>query len=197
MTSNVHPLLTPLTVNRSMIQDFLDAPDPCFAMGLVEERKRQCGFLALRPGVQIPPQITQGGFSFGHALLGTSKFDVLHFCFHFYGFGTYNVLVNPNNDIVRRVLDTMIESGDYHFFCISPDKRATAFRTDIGTGEMLSFSDHLVRIRKSRTNERQYWEAVRQFEQRPEPPGMLLQWVCNDNPNYLDLVSDRLEMSPS
>ena len=65
---------------------------PCFALGLVEERKQLCGFLALRPAEVIPPEISGLGFNFGHALLGTTEFE---FVFHFYGFETYNMLVNP------------------------------------------------------------------------------------------------------
>ena len=46
--SNVYPLLPRLTVNGAFIDEFLAAPAPCCALGLVEERKRTCGFLAIR-----------------------------------------------------------------------------------------------------------------------------------------------------
>jgi hypothetical protein len=51
----------------------------------------------LRPAEVIPPEISGLGFNFGHALLGTTEFEVIQFVFHFYGFETYNMLVNPNN----------------------------------------------------------------------------------------------------
>jgi hypothetical protein len=51
----------------------------------------------LRPAEVIPPEISGLGFNFGHALLGTTEFEVIQFVFHFYGFETYNNLVNPNN----------------------------------------------------------------------------------------------------
>jgi hypothetical protein len=57
---------------------------------------------------------------------------VIQFAFQFYGFETYNVLVNPNNHLVKRVLITMVESGDYFFFAISPNRSVTAFRSEIG-----------------------------------------------------------------
>ena len=63
--SNVHPLLPQLTVNRQFMSDFLAAKTPCFALGLVEERKRQCGFMALRLDEPLPPEITNPGFRFG------------------------------------------------------------------------------------------------------------------------------------
>jgi len=41
-------LLPTLTVNRPFMRAFLAADPPCFALGMVEERQRQSGFLALR-----------------------------------------------------------------------------------------------------------------------------------------------------
>jgi hypothetical protein len=84
-----------LTVNGQFMRDFMAEESPCFALGLVEERKQPCGFLALRPAEVIPPEISGLGFNFGHALLGTTEFEVIQFVFHFYGFETYNILVNP------------------------------------------------------------------------------------------------------
>ena len=111
----VYRFLPSLGVNRQFMSDFLSAPTPCFALGLLEERKRPCGFLALRPDDVIPPEISAAGFQFGHSILGNANFEVVHFAFRFYGFKTYNVLVNPNNPLVRTVLTTMVESGDYFF----------------------------------------------------------------------------------
>ena len=42
----VYPLLPRLTVNRQFMGAFLSADAPCFALGMVEERKRRCGFLS-------------------------------------------------------------------------------------------------------------------------------------------------------
>src|SRR5471032_1793351 len=110
MLSNLHPFLPKLTVNGRFIQDFFAAESPCFALSLVEERKQACGFMALRPPEAIPIEVLNLGFRFGHCLLGTAAYEVAHFAFEFYGFATYNVLVNPNNLIVRTVLSTMVES---------------------------------------------------------------------------------------
>ena len=89
--------LPKLTVNGQFMRDFMAEESPCFALGLVEDRKQTCGFLTLRPAEVIPPEISGLGFNFGHALLGTTEFEVIQFVFHFYGFETYNMLVNPNN----------------------------------------------------------------------------------------------------
>src|SRR5688572_5674121 len=94
-------MLSALTVNRSFMREFIEASTPCFALGLVEEQGRQYGFLALRPEEEIPSERSDSGFSFGHSLYGSSRFEVLHFAFQFSGFQAYNVLLNPNNPLVR------------------------------------------------------------------------------------------------
>jgi len=75
------------------MQEFLAAEPPCFALGMVEERQKQCGVLALRVDEVIPTAIADGGFQCGHALCGTTAFAVLHVVFAFPGFQTYNVLI--------------------------------------------------------------------------------------------------------
>jgi hypothetical protein len=194
--SNVHRLLPRLTVNRRFMSDFLAAKTPCFAIGLVEERQRPCGFLALRPDETIPPGITDAGFRFGHSLLGNADYEVVHFAFEFYGFKRYNVLVNPGNPLVKAVLSTMVESGDYFFFAVS-DGSATSFRSEIGQKGMAGLETNFPRILRSTTTDAQYRKAVSAFEKNPDPPGTMLHWICRDCPDYLDLTRDRLELNPA
>ncbi len=188
--------LPTLTVNRPFIQDFLAAEAPCFALGLVEERGQTCGLFALRPGELIPPEVTDRGFRFGHSLLGTTAFEVIHFAFEFYGFGTYNVLVNPNNPQVLAVLATILRTGDYFFFALGPDHHVTAFRSEVGQGDIEGFREHWPCLQRSTTTEGQYRQTVQLFETRPHPVGTLLRWVCRDRPDYLDLTGDGLELRP-
>ena len=164
--------------------------------GWLKSCKRRRGFLALRPDREIPADVSNGGFRFGHSLLGNADFEVIHFAFDFYGFETYNVLINPNNPLVQSVLTMMVESADYFFFALDANDSATAFRSDIGQGALASLSNNLSRLRHSRTTDAQYRKAVSQFERNPEPPGVLLHWVCRDNVGYLDLTKDRLDLNP-
>ena len=194
---SVYPLLPKLTANRQFIDDFVAAKAPCFALGMIEERKQELGLLALRPGETIPPEVMEPGFNFGHSILGNDHFEVLHFAFEFYGFRTYNVLVNPNNPLVQAVLETMIDSGEYFFLAIMPDQSVTAFRSEIGHENLEGLKDNLARIRSSTTNDVQYQQALRLFQKHPFPPGRLLTWVCRDNVGYLDITTDRLEMTPA
>lgn len=192
----IQPLPT-LTVNRTFMQAFLDAPTPCFALGLVEERQQQRGLLALRPDTPLPPTSLNGGFRFGHSLLGTASFEVVQFAFEFAGFGTYNVLINPNNPLVQAVLDSLLEQQDYFFFALDADHRVTAFRADIGDDNLVGLKTHGARLAGSTTTLAQYDNALAQFARHPQPKGTLLTWVCRACEEALDLTQDRLTLNPS
>ena len=149
------------------------------------------------PDEVIPSHISNAAFRFGHSLFGSAAFEVVHFAFAFYGFQTYNVLVNPNNPLVQIVLTTMVESGDYFVFVLGLDGGVTTFRSEIGQADLSGLEIPLPRSGGPATTEAQYRKAVAAFEQNPEPPGELLSWVCRDRIDYLDLTRDRLEMTPS
>ncbi len=190
-------MLSTLTVNRQFMREFIAADIPCFALGMVEERGRQCGFLALRPEEEIPSEVSDVGFNFGHSLFGSADFEVIHFAFEFYGFQTYNVLINPNNPLVQAVLNRMIADEDYFFFALEATGRVTAFRAEIGQETLSQVKGNLARIEQSTTTEGQYHQAFSSFAENPEPEGTLLHWVCRDNLDYLDLSKDRLELTPA
>lgn len=192
------PDLPTLTVNRSFIKEFIKSQQPCCALGFVEVQNRQCAFIALRPENPIPSHVTNQGFAFGHALIGNRNFEVIQFVFDFYGFQTFNVLLNPNNPIVQSVLQIMIEDGDYFFFTLDQSSGSvTAFRSEIGKDILTNLADNWERIQQSTTTDDQYLQAAIHFVNNPDPKGELLQWVCTENIDYLDLTQDRLEMKPA
>ena len=178
------------------MMEFIEAETPCFGIGLVEERNRQYGFLALRPDEVIPSEISAGGFNFGHSLFGNSAMEVVHFAFEFYGFQIYNVLINPNNAVVQAVLARMIEGGDYFFFALDSNSSVTAFRAEIGQEALGGLKANLPRIRSSTTTDRECDLAVERFSKKPDPEGTMRNWVCRDNVEYLDLNKDPLELTP-
>ena len=189
--------LPTLTVNRSFIASFIDADPPCFAMGMIEESNRPSGLLALQPNESIPTDVLDTGLSFGHSMFGSDRFCVIHFAFHFYGFQTYNVLVNPNNRIVQKVVANMIDNEDYFFFVLNAHQSVTTFRAEVGQEALAGLKANLRRIKLSTTSGRQYQQAVSAFAQNPEPNGIMLKWVCWDNVEYLDLSGDSLELTPA
>jgi hypothetical protein len=147
---------------------------------------------------RFPTYVTKKGFAFGHTLIGNSSFEVIQFVFDFYGFQTFNVLLNPNNPIVQSVLQTMIESGDYFFFTLDQSSgNVTAFRSEIGKDILTNLTDDWQRIQQSTTTDDQYLQAAIRFVKNPYPKGQLLQWVCSENIDYLDLTQDRLELNPA
>jgi len=187
-----------LIVNKQLIQEIIGTETPCFALGLMEENEKECGFLALCPDRNIPGNITEKGFRLGHVLLGNRDIVVCQFIFELYGFETYNVLINPNNAVVQTVLTTMLENKDYFFFVINPDQSVTTFRSEIGEDDLVGIKTNMSQIQKARTTDSQYEKALASFKRNPEPIGStLLNWVCRNNIEYLDLTKDRLEMSPT
>src|ERR1035438_8922806 len=106
-------------------------------------------------------------------------------------------LVNPNNPVARAVLTAMVETGDYFFFALDSNESTTAFRSEIGQGNLTMLKNNLARIRGSKTTEAQYEKAVTSFTRNTDPAGTLLRWVCQDDAGYLDLTEDRLELTPA
>lgn len=195
--SQGHSSLPTLTVNRAFMTEFIAAETPCFALGMVEIGEQQCGLLALRPEAEIPADITDGGFNFGHSLYGHATFEVIHFAFEFYGYRTYNVLINPNNPVVQSVLAAMIEGGDYFFFALSDGGSVTAFRAEMEADTLSQLKANRLRLEQSTTTDVQYDLAHVAFATNPEPEGILLNWVCRDHIDSLDLTQDRLDLTPA
>lgn len=194
--SNVYQLLPKLTLNRRFVQDFLGATEPCGALGVIEECKQVWPLLALRPGVALPNGATEHGFEFGHSVLGGEGYEVVHFAFEFRGFATYNMLVNPSTPVAREVIRSLVERRSYFVLAIDPDQHVTAFKANVDGVSLSGLVDHLPRILRSTTTSAKYDQVLAAFSRRPQPPGPMLDWVCRGNLSYLDLVEDRLDLSP-
>jgi hypothetical protein len=186
-----------LIVNRQLIRDFLATPAPCCTLGLLEERSAPCAFFALRPRPSIRSGNVRSAFSHGHALLGAHQCEVLQFGFTFFEFSTYHVLVNPNNPVVHTVLNRILDRRCYFIFAINPNNHITAFRADLTGDHLARLTEYQRRTRRSTTTDAQYQETLSQFRLRPSPPGQVLEWVCCDNVEYLDLSQDRLDVFPA
>jgi hypothetical protein len=193
---NIHTFLPRLTLNELFVQDLMAANPPCFALGYVEERGSISGFLALRPDEPIPSTSTQQGFRFGHSVLGVDNSPVLHFAFEFYGHATYHGLVIPSNPIVQSVVSTMIETEDYFFFAINPDQTVTTFRSQLEHADLAGLKTNQEKFKEVSCAPEQYERAFSAFSKKPNPPGQVMDWVCRDNPDYLDLTEHRLELNP-
>lgn len=190
-------MLPKLALNAKFIQSFINAETPCCAMGIIEERNKKYGLLALRLNEEIPNEVTAKGFNFGHSLLGTGSYEVLHFGFEFYGYETYNVIINPNNHIAQKVLDMMIENESYFILVLNPDNNVIVFKSEISETDLIGFKTNITRIKNSRTTSDEYLKAVLDFDENPEPEGELINWACHNNIEFLDLDKERIELNPS
>ena len=103
----------------------------------------------------------------------------------------------PNNPLVRVVLSMMVESGDYFFFALNSEGGLTAFRSELGEANLAGLTTSLPRIRRSATTDVQYRRAVSSFRKNPDPPGVLLDWVCRDHLEHLNVTKDYLELTPA
>ncbi|MGH8159223.1 MAG: hypothetical protein ACREPQ_13970 [Rhodanobacter sp.] len=195
--SNVRQLLPRLTLNRDFIDEFMAQPQVCCALGVIEERQRVLPLVAIRPRCSLPLAVTEHGFTFGHSVLGTSAYEVVHFSFTFRNVGNFNVLLSPSDPIVRDVIARMVGLGSFFVLAIDPSHAVTAFLADVGEVNLAGLIDHQPRLANSSTTEAQYDHAVAQFRSRPVPPGEMLEWVCRGDLGYLDLSGRRLELTPA
>jgi hypothetical protein len=99
--------------------------------------------------------------------------------------------------MVQTVVRNMVARGDYFILVIGPDQCVTAFRAGIEAEDLAGLKENLQRIQSSTTTEAQYQTVLAQFHRHPDPPGQLLHWVCRDKVEYLNLATDRLEMTPT
>ena len=179
--------LPTLTVNKLFMRTFLSSSPPCAALGVIEEMGMEIGFLAMRPEVAIPNEVMARGFNFGHSLIGTSEYTIIQFAFEFYGFGIYYVLLNPNTLLVQTILTKMIESGQYFFLALNPDKTVVTFKADLGEEDIAGLRTNFPKIQAATTTDEEYNRGLHYFHQAPDPAGKLLNWVCRDNMDFLNL----------
>jgi hypothetical protein len=189
--------LPTLAVHRGFVSELLSADSPCCALGLVEERRRTLGLIALRPDEAVPEQVSASGFKLGHCVLGTDAFEVVQLSFQFVGFKTYHVLVNPSSTVAQRVLATMLQSGEYFIIVVGPDRAVQTFRSEVGEADLDGLKANWARLSASATTEAQYRRALAAFRRNPDPPGQVLEWVGGDDVDYLDICTSRLELVPS
>lgn len=165
-------------------------------MGLVDELQRTKGFMALRLNEPIGSDVLARGIGLGHQLLGNDEFVVAHLAFQFYGFKTYHALINPANTVAQRVLNTMALTADHFFFTIDDSGSATLFRSEFGEQDLAGLESNLPRMRLSSTTQVQYRKALLAFSKQ-HAADSLLDWICHDDPDLLDLGPDPVVLTPS
>lgn len=179
--------LPPLILNRLLVKDLMAADTPCFALGYVSDGESLTGFVGMRPGFPIPPAVTQSGFNLGHSIQGNGEEYVVHFAFEFYDHAVYNGLVNPDNVLIKSVLTKMLETKDYFFLAINPDNTVTAFRSQWETANLAGLRTNLANYSDRYCTPVYYEKAYRAYAKNPKPAGHVMEWVCRNNPDYLNM----------
>ncbi|MBN1467216.1 MAG: hypothetical protein JW924_00690 [Fusobacteriaceae bacterium] len=186
-------MLPELIVNKEFIKDFFKEEKPCCGVGVIGLENSKKALIALRLNESIPTQ--DWGFQFGNSLYGSSRIEVIHFGFEFYSFKNFNVLINPNNSVVQEVLKMMIETKDYFFLLINSDNSVVAYRSEITSNSLYWLEQNLDRIKNSQTTHEEYLKCISSFEKNPVVEGDMLNWLYNDNSNYLNL-EDYIKLNP-
>ena len=188
----------PFTLSRKFFHDFTEADAPCCGLGLVRSCDAITGFFAMKPECVVPNNVLEVRTGFGHRMLISPDGEpVSQFSFEFRGFERHSVLVNPSSPLVLKAIETMVKEGDFFCFILNPDGRAFAFRRDLGEENVAGMRDSLPLMRSTRTPQSSYESGVRAFQQTPNPREVKpLEWVCREDPAYLDLEADTVDFPP-
>lgn len=191
---NVIQLPVPLTLNGRFLRAFMDAEAPCAALGLVEEAGQTRGFVAARTRERLPAHTAQSGFDLGYELLGNDRYQLMHFVLRFQDLPPYDILLNPNNPVVRKVVDVMRETAQYFFFMVETHGMV-AFHQTMDRAGLEWFHRYGSVVHTATTTPQDYERALQRFtaDERLRH-GRLLDWVCRDDTASLDLREDRLEV---
>ncbi|MFT5452690.1 MAG: hypothetical protein ACI9N9_002184 [Enterobacterales bacterium] len=90
----------------------------------------------------------------------------------------------------------MLETEDYFFFAISPDQTVIAFRSQLEFCDLAGLRTNQEKLGNESCSIEQYEKVVKAFSKNPDPPGQVMEWVCRDNADYLDLKKHPLELTP-
>lgn len=174
----------------------MDSEPPCAALGLVEQARQSCGFVAVRTNESLPPQAAQAGFDFAFEVLGNDRYQLLHFVLDLPGRQPYDIILNPNNAVVRKVVDVMRETAQYFFFVFGDGGEMTAFREKMSAENLDWFNKYGGVVHTATTTGGQYEKALQRTSTagRGLLHGRLLHWVCRDDMALLNLQEHRFEM---
>jgi hypothetical protein len=177
--------LPPLTFNSFFIKEFIEADNSSAAIGILEEYGKKIGFLAIKPDKLIPGEFTQGGINFGHQLFANDKGNpILRLSIEIYNYQQYHFFLNPNNDIVKKVLHLIKDTGDmFHF--IFNETGLLAFKDKMEGESKYLLASNLKIIDKAKTTNDEFIKMRNSAAEQLE--GVHLNWLCGDNKKFIDL----------
>lgn len=191
--SNIIKFLPPMAFDKKFISSFVSEKRPCAALGIVEIAGQQKGFLAFKPDNNFSESTGQNGFDLGSELLGNDNFATLHLILNFDNTHVYDVFLNLNSPVVKKVLKVWEKTGD-HFFFAFRENAFTAFDQTIGEPW---YKDSYFKMAEKATNTlSKYEEVVGSIKNSDMVHGTYIDLVFQDEIEFLDL-KDRFEIKSS
>lgn len=183
------PPLPSLIFNRGFIEKMMEEPSQSAALGAVEVRNQEKGFLAIKLETPISKDTTQSGFDLGMQLLEINQCILLHLILNFDRDHVFDVLLNLNAPVVRKVLELWNKTGDYFFFVFSSEGGMTAFHQIIG--EDWHQHNYMGFIEQADHTADEYEKAVELFLKREHQTGVYLNLILQNDIDFLDLANNR------
>lgn len=196
MMNNVRRLLPRLVLNRHLLQSVIDERQPCCALGFVEERKRVLPLIAL--GLPELEDLTQlgDGFRLGHQAASGGGAEALLLRFEFHGRLPLELLLDPMNVTVQRVMGA-IASAEAYFVLVAGSSGVTTFRADADGEERQRFGELCLRNVPGATHFDHFAVLERALLGRSAASAQLV-WLGRDESSWLDLSEAvRYELRPA
>jgi hypothetical protein len=129
--------------------------------------------------------------------VGNDRYQILHFMLFLPGLEPIDILLNPSNQIVGKVVDVMRQTGEYFFFVVESGS-LMAFHNHMDSASREWFDRYGDIVHTATTTSEQYEAGVRGLVAGGDLlHGRLLNWVCRDETSSIDLSEDRLEIRSS
>ena len=192
---NILKFLPDLTFNGCFVDSFALGKGPnSLTLGVVEERKKEIGFIAIRPLENIPENVWAQGFNLGQRLIEEGDIQLIHFVLSFYRYHDFHIVLNPNNKIIRHVLNLMRESLAYFFFVFEGNSMS-AFRGSIDHGDnWFDNENNLEKINNATTTDCDYEMTLKIFKDENMLGGTLLSWIYRENLEFINLSNNRVKI---
>lgn len=185
MMTNVRRLLPRLVLNRHLLQAVVDESRPSCALGFVEERKHVLPLIALGLPELEDLDLLGNGFRLGHQIAAGSGAEALLLRFEFQERAPLELLLDPTNVTVQRVLGA-IAATDAYFVLVAGSNGVTTFRADVDGEERQRFGELCLRNALATTRADQFAALERALLGRSKVHAQLV-WLGRDDASWLDL----------
>ncbi len=188
----------PITISYQLAEALVDGPSPAFAIGICEEGGEQSGLMAIRVDEDLPEGLgIHAPMRIGHSLVASTRTDVPlpYFNFSFPGFRDFDVILKPDDPVVRKVLGMIVVTQRYFMLVIGRNHSATAFGGEATPSNFVGLADNLPRLLVANLTEADYQRALSSETQLSRTPVQRMHWVARGAQSPMKLLGkDRLTL---